>query len=100
MKEEQLKLMIVLFTACVAVVGLITLYFTSFQQSFYLDLSGQVIEVSSNFGQELSIEEIGTEEIIPASAGCCNWDCNDDGWSCRVRSMKCSVGKPVFVCNN
>ena len=98
MKEEQIKLIIVLLVAVVAVIGLFMLMNIDLSPA----MTGAVVVGSSDSTvSSLSSDTVQVSaEQLPASAGCCNWDCNDHLWTCRTRSMQCSVGKPVFGCRD
>ncbi len=94
MKQEQMKLIIVFIVAIAAIIGLFVLMDVDFSPA----MTGAV--VAGSFSQELSLSsetlEISAEQ--PASAGCCNWDCDNYQWTSRTRSMDCSIGKPAFGC--
>lgn len=94
MKEEHIKLLIVLSVAVAALIGLFLLMNADFSPA----MTGAVVAgYSDNSNTAISSEDIVVTEL-PASAGCCNWDCDNYHWTCRTRSMQCSIGKPVFIC--
>ncbi len=107
MKEEQIKLFIVLSVAVAALIALFLLMDADVSPA----ITGAVI-ADSSFGSTLPslslyTEYTYTEYTEPASvkeyhgsAGCCNWDCEERVWTCRERSMQCSVSKPVFSCRD
>ena len=99
MKEEQIKLLIVLSVAVVALIALFLLVDADVSPA----MTGAVIadsRLDSTMPSLPLYTESASVKEYSGSAGCCNWDCEKRVWTCRERSMQCSVSKPVFSCRD